>query len=67
VIVSQADRNGTEAQARRVAEAFKVLARAAVTIPYDPALVKGQIRYASLRPATQRAWLKAAAAVAEGL
>ena len=67
VIVSQADRNGTEAQARRVAEAFKVLARAAVTIPYDPALVKGQIRYASLRPATQRAWLKAAAAVAGGL
>ncbi|MBD8043920.1 ATPase [Arthrobacter sp. Sa2BUA2] len=67
VIVSQADRNGTEAQARKVAEAFKVLARAAVTIPYDPALVKGQIRYASLRPATQRAWLKAAAAVAEGL
>ncbi|MEB7503701.1 AAA family ATPase [Arthrobacter koreensis] len=67
VIVSQADRNGTEAQARRVAEAFKVLARAAVTIPYDPALVKGQIRYASLRPATQRAWLRAAAAVAGGL
>ncbi|MER1995675.1 MAG: AAA family ATPase [Arthrobacter sp.] len=67
VVVSQADRNGTEAQARKVAEAFKVLARAAVTIPYDPALVKGQIRYASLRPATQRAWLKAAAAVAEGL
>ncbi|MBF4993955.1 hypothetical protein ITX31_07495 [Arthrobacter gandavensis] len=67
VIVSQADRNGTEAQARRVAEAFKVLARAAVTIPYDPELVKGQIRYASLRPATQRAWLRAAAAVAGGL
>ncbi|WP_312182232.1 AAA family ATPase [Arthrobacter sp.] len=67
VIVSQADRNGTEAQARKVAEAFKVLARAAVTIPYDPALVKGQIRYASLRPATQRAWLKATAAVAGGL
>lgn len=67
VIVSQADRNGTEAQARRVAEAFKVLARAAVTIPYDPALVKGQIRYASLRPVTQRAWLRAAAAVAGGL
>ncbi|MFZ3453220.1 AAA family ATPase [Arthrobacter sp. 7Tela_A1] len=67
VIVSQADRNGTDAQARKVAEAFSVLARAAVTIPYDPALVKGQIRYASLRPATQRAWLRAAAAVAGGL
>ncbi|MCC3296498.1 hypothetical protein [Arthrobacter caoxuetaonis] len=67
VVVSQADRNGTDAQARKVAEAFSVLARAAVTIPYDPALVKGQIRYASLRPATQRAWLRAAAAVAGGL
>ncbi|MCC9176387.1 MinD/ParA family ATP-binding protein [Arthrobacter sp. zg-Y750] len=67
VIVSQSDRNGTDSQARRVAEGFGQLARAAVTIPYDPALRKGQIRYDSLKPAAQRAWLAAAAAVAEGL
>ena len=67
VIVSQSDRNGTEAQVRAVAGGFEPLARATVTIPYDAALRKGQIRYSSLRPATQRAWLAAAAAVAEGL
>ncbi|WP_181032222.1 ParA family protein [Arthrobacter sp. ZGTC212] len=67
VIVSQSDRNGTDAQVRGVARGFEPLARATVTIPYDAALRKGQIRYGSLRPATQRAWLAAAAAVAEGL
>ncbi|MCC3268238.1 ParA family protein [Arthrobacter gengyunqii] len=67
VIVSQSDRNGTDAQVRAVAGGFEPLARATVTIPYDAALRKGQIRYGSLRPATQRAWLAAAAAVAEGL
>ncbi|MET4058665.1 cellulose biosynthesis protein BcsQ [Arthrobacter sp. UYP6] len=67
VIVSQSDRNGTETQVQTVARGFEPLARATVTIPYDAALRKGQIRYGSLRPATQRAWLAAAAAVAEGL
>ena len=67
VIVSQSDRNGTDAQARHVADGFARLSRAAVTIPYDPALRKGQIRYESLKPAARRAWLAAAAAVAEGL
>ena len=67
VIVSQSDRNGTDQHARKVAEGFGQLARAAVTIPYDPALRKGQIRYESLKPAARRAWLAAAAAVAEGL
>ena len=67
VIVSQSDRNGTDNQARTVAEGFSQLARAAVTIPYDPALRKGQIRYESLKPVAQRAWLAAAAAVADGL
>jgi cellulose biosynthesis protein BcsQ len=67
VIVSQSDRNGTDAQVQSAARGFGPLARAAVTIPYDAALRKGQIRFGSLRPATQRAWLAAAAAVAEGL
>ncbi|MBP3035073.1 ParA family protein [Arthrobacter sp. zg-ZUI100] len=67
VIVSQSDRNGTQAQVRSVARGFAPLARAVATIPYDAALRKGQIRFGSLRPATQRAWLAAAAAVAQGL
>ncbi|MBJ2120401.1 ATPase [Arthrobacter sp. MSA 4-2] len=67
VIVSQSDKNGTAAQAQAIAAGFTELARSAVTIPFDPALLKGRIRYGSLRPATQRAWLAAAAAVAEGL
>jgi len=37
-----------------------------VRVPYDPALVRGLIRYDALRPGTQRAWLAAAAAVAQG-
>ena len=67
VIVSQSDKNGTAAQAQEIADGFAQLARCAVTIPYDTALHKGRIRWGSLRPATQRAWLSAAAGVAEGL
>lgn len=67
VIVSQSDKNGTSAQAEVIADGFGQLARRAVTIPYDVALLKGRIRWGALKPATQGAWLAAAAAVAEGL
>jgi cellulose biosynthesis protein BcsQ len=53
-------------EAQRIAEGFAPHVRAVVRIPYDPALVNGPIRYAALQPATQRAWLAAAAAVARG-
>jgi len=36
-------------------------------IPFDPAMVDGVLRYGSLRPSAQRAWLAAGAAVARGL
>ena len=65
VIVSQSEKTGTGAQA--IADGFTGLARRAVTIPYDDALHSGKIRYDALNRATQRAWLAAAAAVAEGL
>ncbi|MCB8043694.1 chromosome partitioning protein ParA [Microbacterium oxydans] len=55
------------AEAQRIAELFTPLVRAVVTVPYDPALKAGRIRYTALKPATQRAWLAAAAAVARGL
>jgi MinD-like ATPase involved in chromosome partitioning or flagellar assembly len=53
-------------EAQRIAEGFAPHVRAVVRIPYDPALVNGPIRYDALQPATQRAWLAAAAAVARG-
>ncbi len=67
VIVSQSDRNGTAAQANEIADGFGHLARASAIIPYDTALLKGRMRYGLMRPATQRAWLAAAAAVAQEL
>jgi cellulose biosynthesis protein BcsQ len=53
-------------EAQRIADGFTPFVRAVVRIPYDPALVNGPIRYEALQPATQRAWLAAAAAVATG-
>lgn len=67
VIVSQADRNATKADLQRVAGGFAKQARTVVTIPFDPAMVEGQLRLDALRPATRRAWLSAGAAVARGL
>ncbi|MDP9890415.1 AAA family ATPase [Pseudarthrobacter enclensis] len=55
-----------KAEAQRIADGFEPFVRAVVRIPYDPALVNGPIRYEALQPATQRAWLAAAAAVASG-
>ena len=55
-----------KAEAQRIADGFAPHVRSVVRIPYDPALVNGPIRYDSLQPATQRAWLAAAAAVARG-
>ncbi|MFJ2521310.1 ATPase [Cellulosimicrobium cellulans] len=67
VVVNQAKKDGTLTEAEQVAAAFRPLAREAVAIPYDPSMVEGTLRYGSLRPTTQRAWLAAAAAVARGL
>ena len=53
-------------EAQRIADGFEPFVRTVVRIPYDPALVNGPIRYEALQPATQRAWLAAAAAVAAG-
>lgn len=66
-VITQADPKATRADMQHVADGYNALTRAAVMIPHDPALVDGQITYESLRPATQRAWLAAGAAVAGGL
>jgi len=63
--VSQADRE--EASATTIAAGYDGLLRQAVTIPYDRALRAPWLRFKALQPLTQRAYLRAAAAVAEGL
>ena len=67
VIVSRADPGAKPADLRRIIDGYRGLARDVVAIPHDPAMVGGRLLYSALRPATQRAWLAAAAAVARGL
>ncbi len=67
VVVSQADSRARPADAVAIASGYKDVSRQAVTIPFDPSMVDGLLHYESLRPATRRAWLAAAAAVATGL
>src|SRR5690625_4935795 len=67
VVVSQAEANAKPSDLNHIATGFEPLARAVVTIPYDPAMVDGHLRYDGLRESTQRAWLRAGAAVAHGL
>jgi MinD-like ATPase involved in chromosome partitioning or flagellar assembly len=58
---------GRDSNLRRIVRDFAPLVRKVVTIPHDPALYSGVIRFDALRRSTQRAWLAAGAAVAEGL
>lgn len=67
VVVSQSERTGPASDVRRVAAGFAPLARRAVTIPFDPEMHGGRLSFETLAPRTRRAWLRAAAAVAEGL
>ncbi|MGP9586184.1 AAA family ATPase [Micrococcaceae sp. AOP34-BR2-30] len=67
VVVSQAEQNAKPHDLQQIASGFAPLARDVATIPHDPAMVDGHLSYQALRPATQRAWLAAGAAVARGL
>lgn len=67
VVIISEWKPGDRGEALRIAQLFAPLVRAVHIVPYDPALKAGRIRYNALRPATQRAWLGAAAAVARGL
>jgi MinD-like ATPase involved in chromosome partitioning or flagellar assembly len=66
VIVTESER-GSAAETRRMATAFESLVRAVAVIPFDPALKSGPLRFDTLRPTTQRAWVATGAAVAAGL
>ncbi|MBO0608355.1 AAA family ATPase [Myceligenerans salitolerans] len=66
-VVSQADQKAPAEEVRKVAAGYETIAREVVTVPFDPGMVDGHLRYGALRPATRRAWLAAGAAVARGL
>ncbi len=66
IIVTQAEPRG-RAAVQRIAAGFDGWVRAVETIPFDPALKSGALRLDTLRPATQDAWLRVAAATAAGL
>jgi len=66
-IITQADPKATDESIRRIREGYEALSRAVAFIPYDPSMVEGTLSFDNLKPATQRAWLMAAAVVAQGL
>ncbi|BDO43532.1 chromosome partitioning protein [Cellulomonas sp. NTE-D12] len=67
-VLSAPDPKVDKALQKRLRNHFGALTRTVVEVPYERALVSGgPIDYDKLRPATRRAWLRATAAVAEGL
>ena len=67
VVVLCCEPGHQKTKAKELAEEFAPYVRAVVTIPYDRALVEGRVRFTAMTPATRRAWLRAGAAVREGL
>lgn len=67
VVATQADPTASRHDIDSIVSGYQSLARAVVTIPHDPAMVDGSLQWDSLRGPTRRAWLRAAAAVAQGL
>ncbi|WP_309068113.1 AAA family ATPase [Microbacterium sp.] len=66
-VVSQADPHANAAEVQSVVDGYRELSREVAAIPYDPAMAGGYLHFNALRPATQRAWLAATAAIARGL
>ncbi|WJZ68439.1 MinD/ParA family ATP-binding protein [Kocuria rosea] len=67
VVVLCCEPGHQKTKAKELAAEFAPYARAVVTIPYDAGLVEGRVRFSAMSPATRRAWLRAGAAVREGL
>jgi len=67
-ILASPAKNADEQLSERLHDHFGQLTRAVVDVPYDPALVAGgPLVIDALAPATREAWLRATAAIAEGL
>jgi hypothetical protein len=67
VVVLCCEPGHQKTKAKELAKEFAPYVRAVVTIPYDAGLVEGRVRFSAMSPATRRAWLRAGAAVREGL
>ena len=65
VVVSQGSK--AEPSPTHLVSTFQGIARAAVGIPYDPAMAGRPLIFDSLALATRRAWLRAGTALAAGL
>ena len=65
VVVSQGSKG--EPEPSQLVSTFQGIARAAVGIPYDPAMTASPLLLDSLAPATRRAWLAAGAALTGAL
>lgn len=66
VVVTQSEPHGGAA-VQRIADRFAGTVRAVGTIPFDPALRSGALRFDQLRAPTRDAWLRVAAAAATTL
>jgi MinD-like ATPase involved in chromosome partitioning or flagellar assembly len=67
-ILASPAKNADLQLSRRLHDHFGQLTRTVVDVPYDPALVAGgPLNIGALAPATREAWLRATAAIAEGL
>ncbi len=66
VIVTQSEPSTTR-ELRGIAAGFEHRVRAVHTVPFDPSLKAGPLRFEGLRPRTADAWLAAAASTASGL
>ncbi|PLC10861.1 hypothetical protein AUQ48_16200 [Kocuria flava] len=52
-------------KAHAIAQEYAPFVREVAIVPFDPHLVQGRIHHRQLRPATRRAWLRAAALVSQ--
>lgn len=66
VIVTQPEA-GSRPDIDAIAAGFTDQVRVVETVPFDPALKSGPLRFDALRRATQDAWIRVAAAIATGL
>lgn len=67
VVVLRAEHGRSVPDAGHIADGFRSLARAVVTVPFDQSLHAGELRYDWLNPGTRAAWLTAAGSIAEGI
>ncbi|GGD86675.1 MinD/ParA family ATP-binding protein [Microbacterium murale] len=66
MVVTQPE-TGARRVSERIAAGFNHQVRVVDTVPFDPALKSGPLRFDALRPHTRDAWLQVASAVSAGM